>query len=169
VDPTEARELASGLMARHGLTGWELVFDDAKTRAGVCRHDRRQIGLSRPLTSVHGVEQVTDTILHEIAHALAGPKHGHDRVWRRIAVRIGCTGLRCVPRESPRIDGSWVGVCPAGHRTSIHRRPMRVRSCSDCSPRFTLAAVFEWTHHGSPAAMHPRYVAELARLARARR
>jgi predicted SprT family Zn-dependent metalloprotease len=164
VDLTEARALATGLMSQHGLAGWELVFDDAKTRAGVCRHDRRQIGLSRPLTALHGADQVTDTVLHEIAHALAGPKHGHDQAWRRIAVRIGCSGMRCVPREAPQVDGSWVGICPAGHRTSVHRRPVRVRSCSDCSPRFDVAAVYDWTYLGEVAPMHPGYVAELARL-----
>ncbi|MEU4688997.1 SprT-like domain-containing protein [Actinoplanes sp. NPDC023714] len=161
---TDARALATGLMARHGLTGWTFAFDDAKTRAGVCHHGRRVIGLSRPLTALYSVEQVTDTVLHEIAHALAGPAHGHDRVWRRIAVRIGCSGMRCVPAEAPRIDGRWVGVCPAGHRTTAHRRPTRVRSCLDCSPRFDAAAVFDWTHDGAPAPMHPSYLAELGRL-----
>ncbi|BBH69192.1 hypothetical protein ACTI_58770 [Actinoplanes sp. OR16] len=164
---TEARELATGLMARHGLTGWRFAFDDAKTRAGVCHHGRKLIGLSRPLTELYSAAQVTDTVLHEIAHALAGPSHGHDRVWRRIAVRIGCSGTRCVPREAPRVDGRWVGVCPAGHRTTAHRRPTRVRSCLDCSPRFDAAAVFDWTHDGEPVAMHPSYVAELRRISSA--
>ena len=163
---TEARELATALMRRHGLTGWKLVFDDAKTRAGVCRHDRREIGLSRPLTRLSGTEQVTDTVLHEIAHALAGPRHGHDRVWRATALRIGCSGTRCVPPEGPRVEGEWTGICPAGHRTTAHRRPVRVRSCPDCSRGFDLAAVFTWTHRGRPVPMHPAYQAELARLAK---
>jgi hypothetical protein len=27
-----------------------------------------------------------------------------------------------------------------------------------------MAAIYDWTHHGAPAAMDPRYAAELARL-----
>ncbi|MFI5933916.1 SprT-like domain-containing protein [Actinoplanes sp. NPDC051494] len=161
---TQARELATALMTQHRLTGWSLVFDDAKTRAGVCRSDRRQIGLSRSLISLYSPEQVTETVLHEIAHALAGPRHGHDRVWRATAQRIGCSGRRCIPEDAPRVDGSWVGTCPAGHRTTAHRRPVRVRSCLDCSPRFDVSALFTWTRDGDPAPMHPRYEAELARL-----
>ena len=161
---TDARELATALIGRHGLAGWKLVFDDAKTRAGVCRHGRREIGLSRPLTRLATVEQVTDTVLHEIAHALAGPAHGHDRVWRATALRIGCSGTRCVPPDGPRVDGDWAGTCPAGHRTTAHRRPVRVRSCPECSPAFDLSALYTWAHRGRPAPMHPAYLAELERL-----
>jgi len=168
LDLTEARQLAAGLMAQHGLTGWRLVFDNAKTRAGVCRFDRKQIGLSRPLVALYDIEQVTDTVLHEIAHALAGPRHGHDRLWRATARRIGCSGRRCVPAEAPSVDGSWVGVCPAGHRTTAHRRPIRVKSCRGCSAGFDPAAIYTWSHHGRPVSMDPRYEAELARIRAAR-
>lgn len=164
MDLTTARRLARDLMTRHGLSGWRLVFDNAKTRAGVCRYDREEIGLSRPLVLLHDEEQVRDTVLHEIAHALTGPRHGHDRVWRATARRIGCSGERCVPADAPGVDGPWVGVCPAGHRTTAHRRPIRVKSCRGCSPRFDPAAIYTWSHHGRVVAMDPRYDAELARI-----
>jgi predicted SprT family Zn-dependent metalloprotease len=161
---TAARHLASGLIDRHGLTGWRLVFDNAKTRAGVCRFDRKEIGLSRALVSLYDVDQVTETVLHEIAHALVGPRHGHDRAWRATARRIGASGERCMPADAPSVDGPWVGVCPAGHRTTAHRRPIRVKSCRNCSPGFDTSAIYTWSHHGFPAPMDPRYQAELARI-----
>ena len=164
MDLNAARRLATALMAEHGLEGWTLVLDSAKTRAGVCRADRRQLGLSRHLTALHSEAEVTETVLHEIAHALVGPGHGHDAVWRAAARRIGCTGRRCVPADAPRVEGSWIGICPAGHRRTAHRRPMRVRSCPECSPVFDAGAVFVWTHRGVPAPMHPAYAAELSRL-----
>jgi len=164
VDVAEARELATDLMNKHGLTGWRLIFDNARTRAGVCRYDRKQIGLSRILTALHSDEQVTDTILHEIAHALTGPGHGHDRVWRATAKRLGCSPTRCIPADAPRVEGAWEGSCPAGHRVTAHRQPIRVRSCPNCSPGFNLAARYTWTRSGRPAPMHPRYESELARL-----
>lgn len=37
---------------------------------------------------------IEDTVLHEIAHAIVGNKHHHDKVWRDCAQRIGCTGSR---------------------------------------------------------------------------
>ncbi|WP_127507112.1 SprT-like domain-containing protein [Actinoplanes solisilvae] len=159
-----ARDLANGLIKRHRLTGWRLVFDNAKTRAGVCRFDRKEIGLSRPLVALYDAEQVTDTVLHEIAHALTGPGHGHDRKWRATARRIGSSGERCMPADAPSVEGPWVGVCPAGHRTTAHRRPVRVKSCRDCSPGFSASAIYTWTYREGAAELDPRYEAELARI-----
>src|SRR3954468_12751994 len=99
MDLQEARRLATALMAEHGLSGWRLVLDSAKTRAGVCRAQRKEIGLSRHLTALHAEPEVRDTVLHEIAHALVGPAHGHDEVWRATALRIGCSGRRCVSQD----------------------------------------------------------------------
>ena len=156
--------MAQELMHRHGLQGWRVEIDGAKRRAGVCRFTDRVIGLSGPLTELHGEEEVRDTVLHEIAHALVGPAHAHDHVWRATAQRIGCTGRRCVDADSPRVTGDWLGVCPAGHEKDRHRRPERVMSCGLCSRTFDPQHVYAWTYRGRPAAMHPNYLAELAAL-----
>lgn len=37
----------------------------------------------------HGAKEVHETILHEIAHALAGPGAGHGPKWREMARRVG--------------------------------------------------------------------------------
>jgi predicted SprT family Zn-dependent metalloprotease len=161
---SEARALATRLMREHGLPDWRLVFDNARTRAGVCRAGRREIGLSRVLTELHTDAEVRDTILHEIAHALVGPDHGHDAVWRAKAREIGCSGERCVPAGAAKPDAPWVGTCPAGHEVRRYRRPQRVHACGHCSTTFDPRALISWQHHGRTVPMHPRYVAELARI-----
>ena len=162
MDPQIAVAMARRLMREHGIDGWTVRLDRAKTRAGVCRFGIRQIGLSAPLTRLHSEEEVRDTILHEIAHALVGPEHGHDATWRAQALAIGSTGERCVTEDAPRLQGDWVGTCPAGHVVHRHRRPQRVRSCSRCTPgRFDPAVILEWTLRGRPAPMLPAYRREL--------
>jgi predicted SprT family Zn-dependent metalloprotease len=145
------------------------VLDRAKGRAGICHYSRRQIGLSGPLTALHSEAEVRDTILHEVAHALAGPAAKHGPRWKAVARRIGCSGERCVPTTSPRVPGTWVGVCPQGHTADRHRRPERVLLCRPCSSRPVLERVFSWSHRGRavPAeSLHPTYAAELAALRR---
>ncbi|MEO7070450.1 MAG: SprT-like domain-containing protein [Nostocoides sp.] len=156
--------MARRLVREHGLEGWTVRLDRAKTRAGVCRFAEREIGLSKPLTSLHSEDEVRDTVLHEIAHALVGSQHGHDRVWHAKALAIGSSGERCVSAESPRIAGDWLGICPAGHEASRHRRPTRVTSCSRCRSRFSVEHLMSWTYRGHRAPMHPRYLAELEQL-----
>ncbi len=164
MDLRDAFALAEDLLEHHGLPDWSVVYDGAKRRAGICRFGPRVLGLSAPLTALHDEAEVRDTILHEIAHALAGPRHGHDAVWREIATRIGGSGERCVSPDAAYVETPWLGVCPAGHASGRHRRPERVMTCARCSPAFDLAHLIGWTHRGRPADHHPNYDAELARL-----
>lgn len=164
MDLEAAERLGRALLDHHGLGDWSLVFDRAKRRAGICRYGLQQIGLSAPLTALHSEAEVRDTILHEIAHALAGSRHGHDAVWRATALRIGCSGQRCSSQDAPRIEGDWVGTCPAGHRVTRHRRPERPSSCLTCSPSFAVDHLITWTYRGAPAPMTARYRSELARV-----
>ncbi len=150
MDLHAAQRLARALMDEHGLAGWGLRFDRARRRAGVCRHDRREISLSAPLTALYSADEVRETVLHEVAHALVGAKHGHDAVWRAKARSIGASGRRLVSDDAPQLEGDWVGTCPAGHRVTRFRRPARPQSCARCSRTFDRRFLLAWTRRGVP-------------------
>jgi predicted SprT family Zn-dependent metalloprotease len=108
------RELAASEMEWHGLTqqSWTVKYDHARARAGQCRHRAKVLSFSRNLIARRSPAEMRNTLLHEIAHALAGPSHGHDRTWRAHALQIGCNGQRCHKMElAPR---KWSYVCTAG-------------------------------------------------------
>jgi hypothetical protein len=166
MDPATALTLGQQLLCEHGLEEWTVALDHARARFGVCRPDRRQIGLSRRLTEVSSEAEVRNTLLHEIAHALVGAEHGHDAVWRAQAIAIGCDGRRTdhIPESA---QGPWLGQCPAGHTVRRHRRPRRVSACRLCSSgSFDPAAIYTWTFRGTPAPMLACYTAELASIRR---
>lgn len=95
----EVAVLAREFMDRHGLQEWTLRFSGARRKLGECRSQQRLILLSR-MHAVNGSsEQVTDTILHEIAHALAGPAARHGPAWKAIARRLGATPRSCAPES----------------------------------------------------------------------
>lgn len=91
----QAREL----MDRHGLADWSFRFNDAEKKLGVCRYREKLILLSREHAVNGARDQVTDTILHEIAHALAGPGAGHGPAWKAVARRLGATPKSCAPES----------------------------------------------------------------------
>ena len=83
--------MARRLMDDHGLTGWTLAFVEAKRRLGDCHSRHRVIRISRTHALGGSKEQIRDTVLHEIAHAIAGREAGHGPLWKVTARRIGAT------------------------------------------------------------------------------
>lgn len=142
----ETKSLALELMREHGLTydGWTFRFTNARNQAGVCRWSRTKgnsIGLSKYLIPHMNEDKIKDTILHEIAHALVGHKHGHNIVWQRQARAIGCNGMRCYSphkelnnyQETLAVQSKYTYTCPTCDRkTAIHRMPKRSSACGKC-------------------------------------
>lgn len=92
MDLIKAQAKALVLMNKHGLSDWTFQWDRRKKGFGFCRPGSKLISLSANLVSLNDEAQVTDTILHEIAHALdwvRNRKMGHDWSWKRICVEIG--------------------------------------------------------------------------------
>ena len=137
-----AKGLACSLIQKHGLhiTGWRFEFDNSKRRFGVCKYRPKVIGLSLPLTLLNDEERVKNTILHEIAHALAGHAAHHGWQWVRIAREIGCDGRRCYETEKvSRPKGNFEAVCKVcGHVHIKYKTPKvgRAVSCGKCSRSF---------------------------------
>jgi len=108
MDLDQAEQLARDLMAQHGLTraGWRFAWSGGKRQLGAAmirktkdpRTGRtttvKTIRLSRHLVQLNEDDEVRDTILHEIAHALAGLENGHNAKWKAVCRRIGAKPRR---------------------------------------------------------------------------
>jgi predicted SprT family Zn-dependent metalloprotease len=126
-----AIDLATKLMDAHGLAGWRIKFDHARRRAGQCDYTNKTISLSRLYVRHADIDHIRDTILHEIAHALVGPRHGHDAVWRQKAREIGCTAARCHSLSFAR--ARWVMTCPNGCFSVERHRKKSGLVCTSCN------------------------------------
>ena len=155
------RVWADALIALHLDDSWSFGFDNAKRRAGLCDYARRRISVSRYLAARYDDETNHQTLLHEVAHALAGPAAGHGPEWKRVARDLGYRGGTTHNGETATELAPWVGGCPAGHVAYRHRRPPRATSCVKCAPRFDDRYLFTWTRREISAttrlaAMTPR-------------
>lgn len=134
MDIDHARILANELMYLYSLDGWQLAFNNSKRMLGVCKEGEKKIELSRVYVLQNTEKHVQDTILHEIAHALVGVKHGHNQVWRDMCKRVGATPAAC-DKSASLPEGAWQARCP-GCLTlfSRHRRPVRLSGmyCRKC-------------------------------------
>lgn len=125
-----ARKLARSLMEDYDFAHWGFAFDRAKTRHGQCDFGKERITLSRYFVEMNEEALVRETILHEIAHAIAGARAGHGPRWQMVARNLG---VRPVARKASEMPpGRYRGVCPCGYPHSLHRRPTRSYYCRTC-------------------------------------
>ncbi len=141
----DARSLAEALMRKHNVPpAWSFCFDRAKVRFGKCDYRKKRISLSSHLVQLNDEPEVRDTILHEIAHALAPRDAGHGPVWRAQALAIGCNGTRCYGTEVQRPRPKYKGTCGACGRV-IYRHRRKVIACGQCTRVFDPRFAFVWT------------------------
>lgn len=133
----DVESLARRLFTRHqtqsGLgTQWTFGFDLSTTRAGVCRYRDRRIDLSVSYCLRATRADIENTLLHEIAHAIAGAEHGHNAVWQAKAREIGCTAERC--HEVTHTVSRWIGDCGCRRwfRQRLSRRLRHGAICKAC-------------------------------------
>lgn len=92
----QAVKLAHEEMAKFPqLVDWRirLTTDATKPFLGLCSYKDKCIILNAHHLDIHPDPDVKDTILHELAHALVGPFHGHNEIWKAKAKELGCTEL----------------------------------------------------------------------------
>ncbi|HEV8062929.1 MAG TPA: SprT-like domain-containing protein [Gemmataceae bacterium] len=125
MDLKELEAIASQELAKHGLHGWTFGWADTKRRLGVCKHRTKRIEIAAYYALNNPAEAVLDTLLHEIAHALAGPGARHGPVWKAIAVRLGAMPRACDSSHETVVQpGDWQATCTSCKKiTHLYRRP----------------------------------------------
>lgn len=132
----DAQKLAEDLMAKHLTPNWTFQFDNAKVRFGLCEWSKKRISISKHLTELNDEEKVRDTILHEIAHALAPKRAGHNRQWVYQCLAVGAKPQRCYSSSQVlQPERTLLATCPNCERSVKRHRRMRI-ACSACCNKY---------------------------------
>ena len=130
-----AQVLAEEQLYLHGLHDWNFIFDTAKKRFGCCNYRTKTISLSKDLTVLNSEKNVQNTILHEIAHALAGHQAGHGKKWKEIMQKMGADFSRCYGEEIITPKLKYTAQCP-NCKTTIQRKIKRAIACKSCCKKY---------------------------------
>lgn len=94
----EAHAFAYETFLQHGVNlkegsrhGWSIRWDRHPRYAGQADPVRKRVTFSADAVESWGWAEVTELVLHELGHVLAGPGHEHDRVWRKKVTELGGT------------------------------------------------------------------------------
>lgn len=105
MDTLLVRRLGNELLEKYNLKekGWKFGIDTSNKSYGRCDYKNKVIFLSKVFCLTITDFEIKDTILHEIAHIMC-PNHGHDDVWKKTAISIGCSGNICGDVKSDAVS-----------------------------------------------------------------
>lgn len=142
MNTTEAETLAFLHMEDHGLFDkkWTFSFHNKKCSLGTCSYRRKKIYLSQWFVELNNEDEVEDTILHEIAHALSYERYGsdgmgHGRLWKMVCREIGARPQRTCKSKlnRPQNHYKYVDTCACGITYKRHRLKSNVGyRCPKC-------------------------------------
>jgi hypothetical protein len=76
------------------LQDWKWRFTDSRSVLGRCIYHAKTLEFSIPYILSYPHE-ARETLLHEIAHGIAGGHAGHGWQWQDVAVRLGAKPVAC--------------------------------------------------------------------------
>lgn len=129
-DRAEIHRHAQEVLEYYGLTahGWSFAVDPPAARLGQCRYGPKVVAITETYLRVGNDEQIWDTLLHEVGHALDkviyGVPSGHGRNWKEIGYIIGYNPKSCKFVNSMFPDTKYVRACPThGILQQLKRKP----------------------------------------------
>lgn len=91
---------------------WRFGFNRSKTIHGSCYYHRKEIRLSKYLTEINDEDEIRNTILHEISHAILPPSFGHNKVWKMLFIYLGGDGRVIASERAKFLNGKYIYSCP---------------------------------------------------------
>lgn len=86
--------LAEELLKRYDLADTKIEFRNHFDARGKCYANGVKITLLLQHCMCDDVEDIKNTLLHEIAHAIVGIENGHNEAWQDKAKELGVTWIK---------------------------------------------------------------------------
>jgi predicted SprT family Zn-dependent metalloprotease len=135
------------LLEEFGLSSkYTVAFSNKKYTCGMCYAPQGRgkgcIELSKEFINYNSYERILEVILHEIAHALVGNRHNHDKVWKAKARQLGISdNIKVDSNIPPAVYVASCCVCK--EKYGRYRRPQKRKtpSCKKCGTRLCFIKV----------------------------
>ena len=119
-------KITNDMLVKHNLTDWKFIWNNRTTTKtfGICKYRLKEIHLNKKFALVEKTQEVIDTIIHEIAHALT-KGDGHGERWRAKCRELGCKDEQFANTDKETLNklARYRGVCPTcGHEIFTSRK-----------------------------------------------
>lgn len=132
---------------------YDLTYNSVQVM-GLCRYNKTTEECTIKVSKFHyennTIDEVRNTIMHELTHAIDRNQHSHDHVWLKLAREVSLQTGTDIKMYAETTDGEYeasmkravahVDCAQCGHRHFIYRRTKVYRReatgyyCSTCGP-----------------------------------
>lgn len=138
--------MAENYLEDFELDDWSFSFNHHMTNFGMCYFATKTIVASAPLVELNSVAAGRDTILHEIAHALAGWRAAHHGPkWQRIAANIGADPTATYDEAGYNMPYKYDVTCPSCQTSWRYKRKTKAVPCGCDVPAIWKPTVYHLT------------------------
>jgi superfamily II DNA or RNA helicase len=136
-----ATKLLRDELDKYNLNSWSIRLNQSDNTKyfGFCSHKDECIILSSHYIDQFPEPEVLNTIRHEVAHAICGPRNGHNEIWEAKAREIGCTSV--APCSSFSLSPAVIDAIRSGadveitfETETIHRPKYKITLLQDKCP-----------------------------------
>lgn len=147
MSPEKALQLTHDLLKEHGVDGWDVAFDNSVYNQGITDPSRMTIFLSKHFLVEDSDKEIRDTILHEVAHVLAGCHEKHGKKWIKIVEQLG--GKPMAKSYVNTVPYRYVGTCGSGCSLAYRHRMVKSATylCMTCNEEISWSETQEWKSH----------------------
>lgn len=136
--------LAKELIQKH-CPDYKFEWFTKKKTIGYCNWKTKIINLSISFVeyNLDKPEEIIDTIIHEISHALT-PRDGHGKKWKAKCIELGCTPKRVCQVKLNKPKGKYTLMCKTcGYTNEYYRKLKNIKSCPRCDNKFNPKYILE--------------------------
>jgi predicted SprT family Zn-dependent metalloprotease len=126
------------------LDGYKLDFNNRISALGLCSYRKKVIYISKVHLEATNLDQMIDTLKHEVAHAYSYYHNGkdgcgHNHHFYNACRVVGATPKRCasVSEDVFQVTPKYLGICKVHNVVArYHRFVSGKRSCQKCSNKY---------------------------------
>ena len=135
MEMSDAKVLGDSYLKGFKLDNWKIKFQNKYHILATCYHAPAQvIKLSKWYVKSNSSNEISKTLLHEIAHALVGSGLGHGNTWSEKAKEIGIINPSAHRDESTfnRPESNYTGKCNCPTKFKGQKKRKSNGFCSVC-------------------------------------
>jgi len=116
---------------------YSFKFDNAKRRCGQCNYYNKTISLSIVYVKNNNEDLIINTILHEIAHAIAPIGSGHGKEWKKICLEVNAKPVRVNKEAELPAENKWTAHCLTCNKSWQYLRKHKNYIHKSCKTKIT--------------------------------